>query len=197
MLVHLLGFLILLGSALLVVLGLGVLVFALARGNGRLARRAVVLTGSYAVLYLGCIAGFAWLTPRRVLPLGGELSFCGLDCHLHVSVVGGDTTGDRIAVIVRVRSDARQEPEYPQYLRFRLVGPDGTLTPPENEGRAFGAVLAAGQEYVDSLVFPVPPAARPCTLRVTYPGPIDALLFGPASSGAMGKTTLALGGTAS
>jgi len=197
MLAHLLGFLILLGSALLVVLGLGVLVFALARGNGRLARRAAALTGSYAVLYLACTAGVALLTPRRVLPPGDELSFCGLDCHLHVSVVGGDTTRDRIAVIVRVRSDARQEPEYPQYLQFRLVGPDGTAMPPENEGRAFSAVLPAGQEYVDSLVFPVASASQRYTLRVTYPGPIDALLFGPASSGATGKTTLALGGAAS
>ena len=197
MLAHFLGFLILLGSALLVVLGLGVCLFALARGNGRLARRAATVTASYATLYLLCTVGFALMTPRRVLPVGGELSFCGLDCHLHVSVVGSDTAGGRMTVLVRVRSDARQEPEYPQYLQFRLIGAGGAPLAPDNEGRAFSGPLAAGQTYVDSLTFPVSPTASPYTLRVIYPGPIDQLLFGPASSGATGKTTLALGGSAS
>jgi len=197
MFAHVLGFLILLGSALLVVLGLGVSVFGLARGNGRLARRAATVTATYAALYLASTAGFVFLAPRRVLPVGGELSFCGLDCHLHVSVVGSDTAGGRMTVVVRVRSNARQEPEYPQYLQFRLVGRDGVPVAPENEGAAFTRPLAAGQVYMDSLSFPESPSASPYTLRVIYPGPIDALLFGPASSGATGKTTLALGGTPS
>lgn len=197
MFAHFLGFLILLGSALLLVLGAGVCVFALARGNGRLARRAAAVTASYAALYLACTAGFALLAPRRVLPLGGELSFCGLDCHLHVSVVGSDTAGGRMTVAVRVRSDARQEPEYPQYLQFRLIGTDGVPVAPENGAAVFTAPLAAGQAYVDSLSFPESPAASPHTLQVIYPGPIDALLFGPASSGATGKTTLALGSSPS
>jgi hypothetical protein len=102
-----------------------------------------------------------------------------------------------MTVLVRVRSDARQEPEYPQYLQFRLIGAGGALLAPEDEGRAFSGPLAAGQSYVDSLSFPASAAMSAYTLRVIYPGPIDALLFGPASSGATGKTTLALGASPS
>jgi len=195
MLAHFLGLLALLGSALLVVLGLGVVVFALARGNRRLAARAAGLTFSYGVLYLLGNTIIASLAPRRALPVGEELSFCGFDCHLHVSVVGSETEEDRIGVILRVRSDARREPEYPRYLRFRLVGANDVIVAPDNEARAFQKPLEAGQSYVDSLYFTVPPGGLPYSLRVTYPGPIDALLFGPASSGAAGKTTLSLGGS--
>ena len=155
MFAHFLGFLILLGSALLVVLGLGVTVFALARRNGRLARRAAALTFGYAALYLWSPAPSRCSHRGACCPVGGEVSFCGLDCHLHVSVLGSETDGDRVGVIVRVRSDARQEPEYPRYLQFRLLGADGVLRTPENEARAFLRPLEAGQSYVDSLYFPV------------------------------------------
>jgi hypothetical protein len=195
MLAHSLGFLILLGSALLVVLGAGVCVFALARGDRRLAGRAAIATLGYSALYLLGTAMFTFLAPRRVVPIGGEISFCGIDCHLHVSVIGSETDMDRVGVRVRVRSNARREPEYPGYLQFRLTGTDGVLLVPENEARAFTRPVAAGQAYVDSLYFTVSPTAFPYTLRVIYPGPINALLFGPASSWATGKTTLAIGET--
>jgi len=195
MLAHFLGLLALLGSALLVVLGLGVVVFGLARGNRRLAARAAGLTIGYGALYLLGNTIVASLTPRQALPVGEELSFCGFDCHLHISVVGSETEEDRIGVILQVRSDARREPEYPVYLRFRLVGAHDAIVAPDNEARAFRKPLEAGQSYVDSLYFTVPPGGLPYSLRVTYPGPIDALLFGPASSGAAGKTTLSLGGS--
>jgi hypothetical protein len=195
MFAHFLGFLVLLGSALLVVLGLGVVVFALARGNLRLAGRAAAITIGFGVLYLVSNSVIAALVPRQVLPVGDELSFCGFDCHLHVSVVGSDMEENRIGVMVRVRSDAKQEAEYPTYLRFRLVGAKGVIVVPDNEARAFRRPLEAGQSYVDSLYFAVPLDQLPYSLRVTYPGPIDALLFGPASSAATGKMTLSLGGS--
>lgn len=197
MLSHFLGFLALLGASLLVLLGLGICAFALARGNRRLASRALIGTAGLALLYLLATTAFAFLAPRRVLPVGQEIAFCGFDCHLHVSVVGSETEMDRIGVVVRVRSDAKEAPEYPGYLQFRLVGSDDAIVVPDNEGRAFIRPLEAGQSYVDSLYFTVPTNGNRYSLRVIYPGPIDALLLGPANSCGQGKTTLGLGGSSS
>jgi hypothetical protein len=195
MLAHALAVLALLGTALVILLGAGALLFGLARGDWLLARRAAIGTAAVAALYLAGVAASAGVAPTRVLPVGGELDFCGFDCHLHISVLGSETDMDRVGVFVTARSDARREPEYPQYLRFRLVGKDGTVLVPDNEARAFRRPLPAGDSYLDSLYFTTPGTGFPYTLRVTYPGPIDALLLGPANSGAVGKTTLALGGT--
>lgn len=193
MLAHFLGVLALIGSALLLVLGLGITLFALARGDRALARRTATATGAFAVLYLFGTAVSALIAPRRVLPVGEEISFCGFDCHLHVLVVGSETDMDRIGVIVQVRSDAKQEPEYPKYLQFRLIGMDGTVVVPDNEARAFARPVEAGQSYVDSLYFTLTPSPSPYSLRVIYPDLPEALLLGPANSRAAGKTTLWLG----
>ncbi|HQR16737.1 MAG TPA: hypothetical protein PK948_00115 [Gemmatimonadales bacterium] len=192
---HFLGFLALAGASLLALLGLGIGVFALARGNRRLAGRALFGTGGLVLVYLAATAAFALLTPRRVLPLGQELHFCGFDCHLHVSVLGSESEDDRVGVTVRLRSDAKQEPEYPQYLEFRLVGVHGEVAVPESDFRGFLEPLAAGQSHDGSIFFNVPATGYPYSLRVTYPGLIDALLLGPANSRAQGKTTLGLGDT--
>lgn len=195
MLSHFLGLLALLGASLLALLGLGIGVFALARGNRRLAGRALLGTAGLALLYLVATAAFAFLTPRRVLPIGQELDFCGFDCHLHVSVVGSETEDNRVGVTVRVRSDAKQEPEYPQYLQVRLVGVGGEVVAPEADFRGFVKPLEAGQSYDGAVFFNVPATGYPYSLRVIYPGLIDALLLGPANSRAQGKTTLSLGDT--
>jgi len=193
MFAHFLGVIALFGSALILVFGIGVLLFALARGDRLLARRATIATGGYAVLYLLGVLVSGLLAPRRVLPVGEEISFCGFDCHLHVSVVGSETDEDRVGVFVQVRSDARGEPEYPRYLQFRLVGKDHTVLTPDNEGRAFRRPLEAGQIYLDSLYFTQTTNAFPYTLRVVYPDIPEALLLGPANSRAVGRTTLSLG----
>jgi hypothetical protein len=195
MLSHLLGFLALLGASLLLLLGLGVGVFALARGNRRLASRALLGTAGLALLYLVATAGFVLLAPRRVLPIGQELDFCGFDCHLHVSVIGSEVEDDRVGVFVRFRSDAKEAPEYPAYLQFRLVGAHGEIAAPETDFRGFVQPLEAGQSYDGAVFFNVPATGYPYSLRVIYPGPIDALLLGPANSRAQGKTTLGLGGS--
>jgi hypothetical protein len=193
MLAHFLGALALLGAALLIVLGVGIALFGLARGDRALARRAAIATGAFAALYLLGIAVSAFAAPRRVLPIGEEVSFCGFDCHMHVSVVGSETDENRVGVFVQVRNDARQEPEYPKYLQFRLIGNDNTVLVPDNEGRPFVRPLAAGQTYLDSLYFTVSLTNFPYTLRVIYPDLPEALLLGPANSRASGKTTLGLG----
>lgn len=193
MFAHFIAFLLLAGAGLLVVGGLGIAVFALARGDDRLFRRALLGTGAFAAAYgIGTVLSAA-VAPRRVLPLGQEISFCGFDCHLHVSVAGSEMERDRLAVAVRVRSDARQAPEYPRYLQFRLVGADGTILTAENESAAFSRPLGAGESYVDSLQFTAPAAGAPYTLRVIYPDLPETLLLGPANSRSYGKSTLSLG----
>jgi len=192
MLAHLIGVLVLIGSALLVVVGLGMTLFGFARGDRALARRAAVGTVSYVAAYLLVVALSAFVAPRRVLPFGSELSFCGFDCHLHVRVVSSETEGDGIGVAIRVRSDAKRDSEFPQYLQFRLVGADGSLLVPVREADRFQDPLPAGASYVDSLYFMSRPNGFPYGLRVIYPGLLDALLLGPANSRAAGKTTLAI-----
>ncbi|MEZ4412232.1 MAG: hypothetical protein R2910_04515 [Gemmatimonadales bacterium] len=193
MLAHFLGVLALIGSALLLVFGLGVTAFGLARGDRRLARRAALGTGGLVVVYLLGVVLSGALAPRRVLPIGEELSFCGFDCHLHISVTQVDMEEDRIGLVVQARSDAKAEPEYPKSLQFRLVGRTGIALAPYQEGKTFLEPIAAGQSTVDTVTFTAPPEDSPYTLRVIYPDLPEALLLGPANSRAVGKTTLGLG----
>jgi len=193
MLAHFLGVLALIGSALLLVFGLGVTAFGLARGDRPLARRAALGTGGFVAAYLLGVALSGALAPSTVLPFGSELSFCGFDCHLHISVAQVDMEEDRIGLVVQARSDAKGEPEYPSYLQFRLVGKSGVALAPFQDGKTFLEPLAAGQSTVDTVSFVAPPEDSPYTLRVIYPDLPEALLLGPANSRAVGKTTLSLG----
>lgn len=197
MLAHFLGVLGLIGSALLVIVGLGITAFALARGEHGLARRAVLGTAGFVALYLLGTVISASLAPRQVLPAGSELSFCGFDCHLHVSVVAIETDEDRIGLVVRARSDAKADPEFPRDLRFRLVGKDGSVLTPVQDGETFAEPLGAGASVVDTVTFVAPLGGTPYSLRVTYPDLPEALLLGPANSRAQGKTTLGLGDSTS
>lgn len=193
MLAHFLGVLTLIGSALLLVFGLGVTAFGLARGDRRLARRAALGTGGLVVVYLLGVVLSGALAPRRVLPFGSELSFCGFDCHLHLSITQVDMEEDRIGLVVQARSDAKGEPEYPGYLQFRLVGKRGMAVAPFQEGKTFREPIQAGQSTTDTVTFVAPPEDSPYTLRIIYPDLPEALLLGPANSRAVGKTTLAIG----
>ncbi|HMU61837.1 MAG TPA: hypothetical protein PKA66_08650, partial [Gemmatimonadales bacterium] len=187
MLAHFLGVLALIGSALLLVFGLGVAVFGLARGDRRLARRAAIGSGGLVILYLLGVGLSDALAPTRVLPIGEELSFCGFDCHLHISITQTNMEEDRIGLEVRARSDARGEAEYPRYLQFRLIGRSGAALIPVQEGKMFLEPLPAGQSVLDTLTFVGEPGDFPYTLRVIYPDLPEALLLGPANSRAVGK----------
>ena len=189
---RMLGVLAFFGTLSILAVGAIAIVVGLVTGRPKVVASAAAVVGGWVILYVAAVVLGPALTPRRTLALGDELAFCGFDCHLHLAVIGVKSDSG-LTVTLRIWSDARQEPEYPQYLQFRLIGADGALLAPENEARAFLRPLEAGQSYVDSLYFAASPTAFPYALRVVYPGPIDALLFGPASSWATGKTTLALG----
>jgi hypothetical protein len=194
MLSNLIATVALLGSMLLLVIAAGVALFGLARGNGPLVTRALRWAGAYVAVYLLAVLASPLTARRRVLPPGSELSFCGIDCHLHVSVAGSTTEPGQVRAAVRVRSDAVEAPEYPGYLQFRLVGADGSILPPNPAPDAFTHPLAAGESYVDTLAFAVPATGGPYSLRVTYAGVMDNLMLGPANPRAAGKASLALGG---
>lgn len=189
---HLLGVLGLIAAALLLILGLGVTVFALARGDRALARRAGLATAAFTALYLLGAEISARVAPSRVLPIGQEISFCGFDCHLHVSIVAVETDEDRIGMVVRARSDAEAALESPRNLQFRLVGADGSVLVPWQEGATFMEPLGPGESAVDTVGFVAPFAGTPYSLRVLRRGLPGALLLGPANSRAAGKTRLAL-----
>ncbi len=192
MLAHFLGVLALIGSALLVVVGLGVTLFGLARGDRLLTRRAGLGTLAYLALYLLGIVLSVALAPRQVLPHGSELSFCGFDCHLHISIVETDAEDDRIGIVVRARNDARQELEHPRYLQFRVVDREGNLLVPDQDGKLFPDPIPAGTAQLDTLSLVVPLDKAPYSLRVIYPDIPEALLLGPANRLAAGKTTLSI-----
>lgn len=192
MLAHLLGVLGLIAAALIMILGLGVTVFALARGDRALARRTGFATAAFTALYLAGTMISARVAPSRVLPLGQEVTVCTFDCHLHVSIVAVETEEDRIGLVVRARSDAKAEPESPRDLQFRLIGVDGSVLVPYQEGTTFTEPLGAGASAVDTVAFVAPFAGTPYSLRVIYRGLSEALLLGPANSRAAGKTTLGL-----
>jgi hypothetical protein len=197
---HAFGALALLGSAALVTLAAGVALFGLARGDRKLGRRAGLLAVAWAVLYGAAVLASPATTQPRVLLPGEEISLCGLDCHLHVSVAGtNDTTAPPMpgthTVHVRARSDAKRAPEFPAELRFRLVDAENQEYVPEPESGQFAGPLAAGDSDTITLVFAPPPTARNLRLRVTRGAWPDRLLLGPANTRAVARTTLALGTT--
>ena len=81
---------------------------------------AVVVGTAYALL----LAAGPMITPPRTLAPGAELSFCGFDCHLHVSAASARRDGG-LDVTLRFRSDAKRAPEFPGDLRVRVIDASG------------------------------------------------------------------------
>ena len=81
-----LGMLLLLGTAAVLALALSMALWAAATRNRAVLRRALLVASGMAAIYLLFWLGGLALTRRVVLPPGEALSFCGLDCHLHVAV---------------------------------------------------------------------------------------------------------------
>ncbi len=128
-------------TSLVALLALGVTV--LARGRSRATRWATAACVTVLATYGLAIAAGWLLAPRRTLAMGEEVSFCGLDCHLHVAVL--DVDGARVQV--RLRSDARRAPEYPSHLDVRAVDDRGAVLRPHaglGIGSASGRPAASG-----------------------------------------------------
>jgi hypothetical protein len=184
-----LGMLLLLGTAAVLALALLVALWAAVSRNRAVLRRALLvglgMAGIYLLFWLGGLA----LTRRVVLPPGEALSFCGLDCHLHVSV-DSVRPAKQVGVVVRFSSDAVRAPEWPDALRFRLRDAAGTEYAPQN--RVPRKPVLAGQAWTHELEFPG--AAKPdgAQLIVTWGGWLDYFVPGEGNPLVQRQRRLAL-----
>lgn len=183
------GALIVVGALGMTGLGLGLVVYGRMKGVSRWVRAGVGLT-------LATVAGYGlvWViglvgTPRRALPLGEEVAFCGLDCHLHVSVVRIERAGD-LGVVVRFRSNARAADEFPGLLRLEVVDASGRRYQPS--AGMIAEPLSAGEAIEREFRFSVPAEAQAPTLVVRSGGWLDYLVPGRGNPLAQERTRLAL-----
>lgn len=189
MLPQFLGTILLLGTAGAVMLALILVLWARAKGKPLLARRARLAGGAMAGVYaLFWILGVA-LAPRVVIPPGETISFCGLDCHLHVSVREVHAGSD-LGVTVRFASNALRAPEWPGALRFRLRDGTGREYAPHNS--VPDTALRAGASWEFELRFPAEAKPDGSVLIVTWDGALDYLVPGAGNPLAQRQRRLAL-----
>jgi len=184
-----LGALLLLATAGIVVLSLIVASVGALGGSRVLARRALLsggaMTGVYALFWgLGLV-----LAPTTVLAPGKDVSFCGLDCHLHVSVDAVQPGAD-LGVTVRFSSNAVRAPEWPKALRFQLVDGQGRRFAPTNA--VPDRALLAGESWTHELHFPAGATPNGATLLVSWKPGIDYLVPGAGNPLVQRRRRLAL-----
>lgn len=180
-LLRMLGVLAFVGTFAVVGVGAVVMLVGLLTDRPKLFHGTASAVGCWVVSYALAIVAGPIVTPSRQLAANEELSFCGLDCHLHVAVTDVQHDGG-LAVTLRLRSDARSAPEFPSHLSIRAVDAAGIEHLPV-EGRLAGE-LAAGESFTRRLHFDLPPDATPARLLVTWgdwqdyviPGPENALV---------------------
>ena len=184
-----LGALLFLGTVATVAVALLVAIWSSFRGSALVTRRALLLGAGVVGVYAVCwLAGLA-LARRVVLEPGQTVSFCGLDCHLHVSV-DDVTRGKELGVTVRFSSNAVQAPEYPAELLFRLLDGAGREYAPLDQ--VPDSALRAGQSWTHELHFP--PEAQPAgaVLLVTWKGTLDYFVPGAGNPLVQRRRRLAL-----
>ena len=214
----------LLGSAGLLLVVVGVLLWAMFRRQSRVVRYAGF--GSLALVagYAGVLVGVGLASPERTLPPGGEKYFCEIDCHLAYSVTGfrklgasPGETGVLWAVTVRTRFDERtiaswrprEVPLSPGPRLVRLVSADRRrFEPIAVPGRALlgdsarsvplETELRPGESYQTMFYFELPDGVLPKALDLEdaeqWPNP---LVIGHEQSPFHGRTLLALPGVES
>lgn len=189
MLPQFLGMLLLMGTVGVVLLAVVIGLWARFGDHPVVARRALLagtgMIGVYAVFWLLGLV----LASREVLPPGQEITFCGLDCHLHVSVQQVRQASD-LGVTVHFASNARQAPEWPAALRFRLRDGTGQEYAPSNS--VPDTALRAGASWDYELVFPKAAKAAGSVLIVTWDGTLDYLVPGSGNPLVQRQRRLAL-----
>ncbi len=184
------GLMILLAGLGLVVVGLGIAVVSLLSRRPGGVRLGLVLAGGTAAGYaLVWVIGLV-TAESRVLGVGQEAHFCGVDCHLHVSVVKASRDPD-VGVTLRFRSDAKQAAEYPYLLTYKVVDEAGHRYAPSSG--AVGEPLKAGETVEHEMRFSLPPEAKHPRLEVYYDSIMDYLVPGQANPLAQRRTRLDLG----
>ena len=185
-----LGAMILIGTLAVVGLGLTAIVIGLVRSQPAWTRLgAIVATLGVAGWAIVWVIGLA-TGPRRSLSRGEELHFCGVDCHLHISVVRATRDTD-IGVVLRFRSDAKSADEFPGLLRYVVVDSAGRPYLPASG--IIAEPLPAGETIEREFRFSVPPEARRPQLRIYWPGKLDYLVPGRANPLVQQRVELSLG----
>ena len=185
---RMLGMLLFLVTAVSLAVGLLTLVYAAGTRDVRLARRVLTATGVVAGLYAAVLIGGPLLTRERTLAPGSEVSFCGFDCHLHVSVAGASRPGP-VEVILQFRSDAKAAPEFPGVLLVRALDSAGRRYPPLEP--VPDAPLGPGETRTHAVSFDVPVNAGPVRVVVSWDG-LDYLIPGPQNPLVQQRATLAI-----
>lgn len=185
---RLLGIAAFLATAIGLPLAALVLTYASWRGWRFVFRATLALTAAWLTVYGLALLASPLLVARTRLPLGGELSFCGVDCHLHVAATAVQLGRD-LEVTLRLRSDAILAPEYPSFLRVRAIDDRGREYPPTG---SLGGPLAAGETRTEQLRFALPSRACPRELQVSWSGWADYLMPGPQNMRAQLRRRLAL-----
>ena len=183
------GQILLMATVVFVGAALGIALWAGTRNSQKL-RMVSLRAAAVAVLLYACVwvLGVA-MARTRVLSPGSRLSFCGLDCHLHVSIAGV-RQDDALGVTVRFASNAVRAPEYPARLRFRLRDDEGREFAPLN--RVPDVPLAAGHSAAHELRFPLDVRPEGAVLIVTWDRGLDYLVAGAGNVLVQRRTRLAL-----
>jgi hypothetical protein len=184
-----LGALLFLATAGMVGLALLVAVWGLIRKSPGLSRKAMLVGGAMASIYALFWIGGLVLAPRTLLPPGQSVSFCGLDCHLHVSVDGVHRAAD-LGVMVRFQSNAVQAPEFPAELAFRLRDAAGKEYRPSNS--VPDSALRAGESWTWELHFPAEAQTAGAVLLVSWKGNLDYFVPGAGNPLVQRRRQLAL-----
>jgi hypothetical protein len=184
-----LGALLLLATGGIVLLSLIVAIGARVAGNAPLSRSALLVGGGMGSLYAAFwIVGLLLARPTVLAP-GQEVRFCGLDCHLHVSVAAIQPGAD-LGVTVRFSSNAVRAPEWPGKLLFRLVDSSGREYSPTNQ--VPDSALQAGETRSHELHFPAEAKPAGAALLVTWKPGLDYLVPGRGNPLVQRRTRLAL-----
>jgi hypothetical protein len=186
---RLLGMLTFFGTVLALLAAGAVVMIALARHDPRLARRAVLAGGAWLGIYVLLVLAGPVVARERVLGIGDEMSFCGFDCHLHVSVLEVRRDGG-VDVTIRARSDAREAREYPSHLRIRVRDLAGREYAPV--AGQLARTLGAGESYTERLRFDLPADALEPGLVLTWGDWMDYIVPGPENALVQQRSSISL-----
>ncbi len=171
--------------------GLTILLVARMRQSDRVARWAGTGTGALLGAWLLSLVAGPIVLRGRTLEPGEELSFCGLDCHLHVTALSASRNGE-LLVRVRARSDARAVPEDPRLLDLYVS--DGQGTHYHAEDLKWSGPLFPGDTAEQTLRFIVPDSVRDLRLVGTWTGWASWAVPGPDNRLVQRQAGVALAG---
>jgi hypothetical protein len=184
---RLLGLLLFLGTAVVVLLAAGAIVFGVTARRPGFVRLVALGTFAWLAVYAVLLLASPLLYPARVLGPGEERAFCGLDCHLKLAVLGvrvDSAAGSALTyrIRLRVRSDARVEPEHPSALSLRVVDERGRaweVLAPEERGLGRGPLarpVLPGESYIAEVAVRLPRDVQAPRLVAQWRGAADYLI---------------------